>query len=70
MTEQQVMDTLAKTPWKHLACHIDGGGSESHDWDLYSTENAANLLLVFDRTTGIRKFLEYNLCGDGWKTNE
>ena len=73
MTEHQVLDTLAKTPWKYLKCHIDGGGSESHNWDLYSpypTTNVGNLLLVFDRTTGVRKFVEYELCGDGWKTNE
>jgi hypothetical protein len=69
MTQQQVMDTLSKTPWKQLECIVEGGGSQSYSWHLYSTENAANLLLVFNGTTNPPQFVKYELCGDGWKTD-
>jgi hypothetical protein len=70
MTEQEVLDTLSKTRWRRLVVHIDGGGSQSDSWDLYSTPQNDNLMLKFDRTFASPKFLGYELCGNGWKQNK
>ena len=70
MTESDVLGILAKTQWRRLVVHIDGGGSPSYSWDLYSTLQNDNLMLKFDRTFDPPKFLGYELCSDGWKQNK